>query len=386
MVTATLCVAIAVVHGGTIARNFGAVHWEDPLFFRHVQKISSPMEAFQQGSFWKGLYRPLSTNLYYYVGREWFGHRLTVYHAVNAALYLVNSLLAFWVCRSLASFGFSLAVAVLFTTRLANAEVPLYTSQIQSLLPVTFALLGLKSFTAALGRRHDVAWAGIAAACVLLALFSKESMVVLPAIYLVVAVFRLGDSARSEPGMVPRALLALALSAAALGLWVMIARQFLMIGDNRWWKYESSLLAIGGNYVAYALSFFNVLIHPVELVTPAVLLNTYPSLMHAHASAPLQLAFWTLLAVSAALLCYGAVKNSRWRPPEDLRWVAAGLLFSALALAPMMVFKDRLLMYYGYFGHFGLSIALVAAFRAPARLAARRIGVLLERFRAAPSL
>lgn len=187
-----LAAAIALAHGGSISRNFGEPQWEDEHFFGHEQThIHGVTDAFQHGSYWKGLYRPLSTNLYYHAGKELFDHDRRVYHALSAVLFLVNALLAFWVLRSLAPYWFSLAVAVLFATRFASAEVPLYTSQMQSLLPVFFALLALKAYVVGLKRQVHPGFMALAAVLTFAALLSKESMVTLaPLCVLLALVFR----------------------------------------------------------------------------------------------------------------------------------------------------------------------------------------------------
>ena len=120
LVLTVLASVVGITFSGRIVRNFGQPHWEDKLFFGHVERMDSIAETFRHGSYWKGLYRPLSTNLYYYVGHRVFAHHLPVYHALNVASFLMNALLAFWVCRSFASVPASLAVAALFGSRLAS--------------------------------------------------------------------------------------------------------------------------------------------------------------------------------------------------------------------------------------------------------------------------
>ena len=59
----------ASVHAHRFVHNFRHHHWEDWRFFRHDHEfIHTLADCFTQPGAWPGLYRPLSTNLYYFWG------------------------------------------------------------------------------------------------------------------------------------------------------------------------------------------------------------------------------------------------------------------------------------------------------------------------------
>jgi hypothetical protein len=235
----------------------------------------------------------------------------------------------------------------------------------QSLLPVFFALLGLKAYLAALKRRYQPGYAALAALCVLLGLFSKESIVVLPLIFLLFALVWVHEE-QSPRAPLRRKLAVVGLPLLSVVLWQLVGHQFLMVGNNPWWQYEYDPMEIAGNYIAYLLSFVNLLVWPVPFAGPTVgtlKLNVYPTIMAARGFFVLRVAFLLASAGCAMLIVLVGVRRNSWRPPEDVRWAAVGFAIFGLAMAPTVIFKDRLYMYYGYFGHFGLSLLVVASFR-----------------------
>lgn len=347
---------IAAVFGEAIRKNFDVEQWEDPLFFRYQRRyIASLADAFEHGSYWRGLYRPLSTNLYYFVGDALFDHDLRVYHSLAVALYFVNTLLAYWVCRSFLSFRPALAVSLLFATRAANTETLLYTTQMQTLLPATFALLALKAYLSALARDNEPKRFALAALCVLLALSSKESMVAQPVLLLVLAF------ARPPRGALPRGRVALAwLPFVSLGLWYALAHDNLRVRDNPNWTYVFRPTELAANAVAYATSFSNAVVHPVRPRLPAVMLNDCATINAARSSPALSASMLVIAALGALVLILARYGRGRWRPSNEVFRVGVGAAMFFCWLAPMLVLNDRLLMYYGYMGHFGLSFATVA--------------------------
>jgi hypothetical protein len=363
-----------VTYGVAIRENFGRPQQEDAFFFQHVSGITSTLDTFRHGSYWSGLYRPLSTNLYYRLGHLWFGDRLTVYHTLNLFFFVANAILAFLLCRTFAPYPFALAVSLLFSTRLASTEVVLYTSHMQSLLPVFFSLLALLAYVSALRRGYAPLYFCLSLVCVLLGLLSKEAVISLPLICLVFLVVR-PDTTWWRADARPANLALAFLPFAAVAPWALLAWPHLRVDQNPWWVYELRPLEIAGNYAAYALSFSNQVVAPLVLVVPCVKLNSYTAIMQARSDPRVQtLALAVLVVLCGLVPALGVLR--RWRPvPVDLRRAVVGLAIFALAMAPMVVFRNRLLMYYGYFGHFGLSIFFAAAasplLRALAKLARR---------------
>ena len=134
-----------------------------------------------------------------------------------------------------------------------------------------------------------------------------------------------------------------------------------MIQNNPYWQYQWSPPEITGNFVAYLVSYSNLAVRPVQLVEPAVFLNAYPAIMQAQQSLVLRIGFWIAIALSATAISLAQWGRGAWRPSLDLVWTALGFAIFVAALAPVVIFKDRLLMYYGYFGDFGFSVVLVGA-------------------------
>lgn len=369
LVLAAHVAAVWLAFGDAIARNFQRPQWEDGRFFHYTAtRVHSLADAFALGSYWPGLYRPLSTNVYYWLGRLAWHDDLGTYHAINVALFVVNGLLAYQVCRTLLSRGLSLLVSLLLCTRSASVEVVLYSSQMQSLLPAFFSLLALWAYLrAGDARRGRGALFAAAAAATLLALLSKEAAVTLP---FVLPVFWLARRSRGAADVRPQLLGALG-SLAAAGVWFAIAYRRISIVHNPNWHYVFKPLALAGNYVAYVVAAANVLVNPVHLVRPAVRLDNYPAIMAAHASAESRVAL--ILAVIACVVVL-ALRQGGWRRPSDrAALAAASFLGFVLILAPYVVLKDRRLMYYGYFAYFPLALAAVSSVEVAAVAIAKRV-------------
>jgi len=351
---------IALFFHQPIANNFKTSQWEDIMFFSHDQKTTFA-DAFRSGSYWRGLYRPLSTNVYYHVarmlGEDPLIDHLGICHTVSVALFAINVLLAFWVCRSFWSYSAALIVALLFASRLSNTETMLYTSQMQTLLPVTFSLLAIKAYLAALERDYHPGLLVSSTAFVFLGLLCKETVVTIPPLCLLFA-FALAPSS-SRRGAVQVALAALPL--VGLLAWYLLANNFLLIQNNPYWQYQWSPPEITGNFVGYLVSYSNLAVRPVQLAGQAVFLNAYPVIMQAQQSLVLRIGFWIAIALGATAILLAQWGRGAWRPSQDLLWTALGFAIFVAALAPVVIFKDRLLMYYGYFGNFGLSVVLVGA-------------------------
>lgn len=132
--------------------------------------------------------------------------------------------------------------------------------------------------------------------------------------------------------------------------------------DNRWWDYELGPLALAGNGVAYLLSFSNLVMWQVDVPGKITWLHHDPILAWAHGSVIAQVAFLGLVAASAVVLLL-AIRGGRRRPGPDAVLAALGLALFIAACAPVLIFEDRLLSYYGYFGNLGLAVALVAGLR-----------------------
>jgi hypothetical protein len=330
--------AMGVAHGRTVIRNLPRHHWEDWRFFRHNKAhIASLADGFTQPSVWPGLYRPLSTNIYYYVGRRLFGTRVEAYHLVNAAVFAANAVLLFLVGRRWLPGAWSLLPPLLFASRVAHDQVLCFTSEFQALSSVFLTLVATLLFLE--GRARESRRLELAAlAPFALALLCKETSVVWPAILLAHA--RLLD----RPGSWRRCLPALAVAGGWAVLFV-LARHVVGAGEPTGFAYDASP-ALLGRVSAHLLTFSNLLAYTTSLDVPL------PAVVELWSDTwVVRVGLAALLAVEARLLL--------WRPASRaLAAAALGFAWFLLGVAPFLFLEDRLFMRYGYFAHAGLALAV----------------------------
>src|SRR5271156_4802367 len=181
-----LCIAgLAAAHLSRIIENWHTTQWEDSLFFRYNDAhIYSLTDCFVKGGPWPGLYRPLSTNLYYYLGSRLLDNRVESYHVVNLVFVILNAVLLFRLAELLLGTWCAMIPAVLFASRIAMVEVVLNTCEFQGLSYTFFTIISVDLFVRSY--RSDSAWPlTLSAFAFVLALFSKESAIVLPAVLVV---------------------------------------------------------------------------------------------------------------------------------------------------------------------------------------------------------
>jgi hypothetical protein len=344
---AALLVVLAVMaaaHGRRIVQNLPRHHWEDWRFFRHSKaNIDSLADCFTRPSAWPGLYRPLSTNAYYLAGRKLFGNRVEGYHVFNAAVFAANAWLLFLVCSRLLPGAWAFVPPALFASRLAHTQVVCFTSEFQALSSAFLTLLATHLFLE--GRARERRALELAALIPFaLALLCKETAVAWPVILLAYA--RLFDRAGSWPRYLPP------LAVAAAWVPIFVAARRMVGGDEpTGFLYEFSLAVIG-RAAAHALGFSNLLSYSTQLDTPLA-----PRIETLAASPAVQAAFVLILLVELLVLV-------RRPASAALRAAAFGFAWFLLAVAPFLIFQDRLFMRYGYFGHAGLAISVAALLRA----------------------
>jgi hypothetical protein len=68
---AVVAAAVAIAQGSAYRESLHERHWEDCRFFVHNRAtVSTIKKYFTRPSVWPNLYRPLTTNCYYLIGRE----------------------------------------------------------------------------------------------------------------------------------------------------------------------------------------------------------------------------------------------------------------------------------------------------------------------------
>ena len=317
-------VALACVHGRRLLENLPHSQWEDDLFFRYTrQHIHTLVDCFRLPGPYPGLYRPLTTNLFYFVGLGAFGQNLAAYHLLCLCLAIFNAGLLYRIAFRLLRSGWALLVPVVFVSRLANVEVLTHSCEFQSLFAVFWALLCIAWF--AEGR---TAWSVVAFA---LALASKETAIVIPAILIVQGIlFDRGRKRRSYLGHL-----------VVAGLWTVA---LLALHDRATgFRYDLSPSNVLHNLAAYLLAFCNPLVWPLD-----------DWVMPARVSA---IASWRLTQVGIVALLGLCLVSLARAARARARILGFGFAWFVIATLPAAIFEGRLFMRYGYFGYAGLSIA-----------------------------
>lgn len=341
--------ASAAAHGPATARNLPRHHWEDWRFFRHARtQLDSVADCFTRPSAWPGLYRPLSTNCYYYLGRRLFGNRVRPYHLVNAAVYLANGVLLFAVARLLLPFPLALLAPALWVSRVAHRQVLLYTSEFQALSSTFLCLLALalalppRVAPPASRRwtwREPAALAAFAAA-----LLSKESSVALPAIVTAAAWLFGGARWRRE----------LPWWALAVAWAVLFALVFRGVSGYAPTGFNYDLSPrVATRHAAYALMMSNAIVLPVDDWT-------VPPRIPALAARPLVVLSLALAAAAVLALLAWTRRMGGAEAARPARAMALGLAWFVAGTAPFAIFEDRLFLRYAYFGSAGLALLLAA--------------------------
>lgn len=341
---AVVAAAVAIAQGSAFRESLHDRHWEDRRFFVHNRaNVSTIGECFTRPSVWPGLYRPLTTNCYYLLGRNLWQNRIETYHAVSLAFFAANGVLLVWLCLGWMPAPFAWLAGALFVSRLAHHQVVAHTVEFQSLASVFFSLVALKLFLA--GRRRErLALEVLALPVGVLAFLSKETSVVWPAIA------GLHGWLFDRPSSARRYLPPVAVAAA----WLLLLA--LVIGprvapEPTGFEYDLSG-AVVQRYTAFLLVFLNPLCSGL-----ARDVDMPPAVLRLASSGAAPIAFGLLVAAEAAAVW----RWRRRRPAGNARRLAAfGWGWFVLAAAPYVVLQDRLFMRYSYFPHAGLSVALAA--------------------------
>ena len=333
--------ALAVAQGPTFLEHLHRRHWEDHRFFVHNHRnISTLGECFTRPSAWPGLYRPLTTNCYYFLGRHLWKDRIEVYHAVNLACFAGNGLLLLWLCLDWMPARWAWLAGALFVSRLAHHELISDSVEFQGLASVFFALLASKLFLD--GRKSDRrAPEALALPFFVLALLCKESVVVWPAIVCLHG--WLFDRPSAARRYLPPVLTAVAWALLlALVIWPRVTP------EPTGFAYDLSAEVVE-RYTAYLLVFLNPLSWGLPYDS-----DMSPAVLSLAVSGVAQIAFGALVLGEGA-----AIWRGRRRPLAGNagRLAVFGYGWFLVASAPYVVLRDRLFMRYSYFPHAGLAVA-----------------------------
>lgn len=356
---AVLCmVGLAAAHRSRIIENWHARQGEDTLFFDYNDaNIHNLSDCFVKRGVWAGLYRPLSTNLYYYLGNRLLDNRIESYHVINLVFVILNAMLLFRLAELFLGTWCAMIPAVLFASRIAMVEVVLNTCEFQGLSYTFFTLISVDLFVRSY--RSASSWPlTLSAFAFVLALFSKESAVVVPAV-LIVYGWLFEDSIFTVRYLV-HALVAL--------LWVILFVAVLRPLSNNQatgFSYDFSVSNVVRNYDAYFLSFSNLLLTPLESYVMPINVAGLAGNVY------VRLLFGVLTLSEIAILLF-----SRFLKSQGLRVVVFGFAWFLITTLPFATFEDRLFMRYGYLGHAGLALCVGGLVESVVRLFSTRRAAL----------
>lgn len=386
----SIVIAFAAIHGNRFLKNLTQTHWEDELFFNHsVQKVNSVGDCFLAEPVWPGLYRPLTTNCYYYFGRHAFGNQIEIYHAINAVMICITGWLLYLLFRNLLWHGdllsdetvqrspifaaLAIIPGVLFVTRRTHTEVVLNTVEFQAIFYVFAGLLMLLLVTTfptgdQSRKGYTVRLVG-GAACLFIALLSKEAAISMGAIWVVFLLLL----KRKADGMA--FLLPIVVTVVWGGLFLGLFR-----GMSRYeptgFTYLPTLENILTNYAVYFFSFFNWISADGNIVMPerAIVLA---SSQWGRGIVLLLLLFSVIIVLYAVVQAILGITNHQEGRSTAKANAAANsdnsfvtllaqyslnvgfsLAFFFLATAPFVLFEDRLFARYGYLGHVGIAMMI----------------------------
>jgi len=344
MVAVLIAVVIAIFHGHRIVDGFSEPHWEDILFIRFIQeKVPDLLSAFSQGSVWPGLYRPLTTNLYYLVGGEFWQHNIKIYHLINLLMVWSNAFLLYLIaCRLQLPKIWALVASLLFASRIAHVEVVLNSVEFQALLSLFFMLFSILSFMVWRERRSNLLLLILSALLLGLAQLSKETALVTPAILFgYIWIYNQGDRKYLHDLILPVGVIAAWMVAF---IWVI---RPLGGGQETGFEYNFAPISVLTNYAAHLLTFSNVLTSPLNnyVLAPKVaeIATTYSA--------------WAVILCAIGCLLFGLfVRTDGKSVRQELRPLLFGTGYYLVAAAPFAVLGERLYMRYSYNGHVGVAI------------------------------
>jgi hypothetical protein len=372
IVLIAIAAAFAMVHGPYVKASFAKINDEDRLFFQHnATKIHSVWDCFKGGSTCPGFYRPLTTNLYFFIGRELFANRIQIYHLVNIAFFIANAYLLYLICVALLPGPWAALPPIFFVSRFGLADVATCACEFQALLSVFFTLLALRLFMTGRERR-DPLLAASSAAAFGLALFCKETAAVFPALVLLFA-WLLDEKPSWRQYIFP-------LGASAFLLIVyLFCLQALAGYQETGLHVNASFSNVLGNYSAYLLAFLNALTYKVRnpsMASNAAMNASLRWMWAAHVSLVGRAAFVILVGVSLVFAAIHRRLKGGYAAPA--RVFVFGILFFVIAMIPYVILNGRPFMRYGYLGDAGLAISSGVVLHEIA-------GMILRKVRKAPA-
>lgn len=351
--------------------GYGFVDYDDPRYIVANTEIHGGFTA--ESLRWafvghEDIWNPV-VRLTHILDLELFGLRAAGHHLQNILWHALNAALAFLLLRRLTgAFWTAALAAALFAWHPLRVESVSWISERKDVVSVAFGLLTILAYAAyarhrAAGRAGTAAyaWTLLAAAA---ALLSKPSMVVLPALMLVLDYWPLRRTALSPPAGSPFSGVAESpvrllgekipfAALAATAAWLTVHTQA-KAGD---FVLDLSLGARLANALVSLPRYLGKLFWPFDL-----------SCAYPHPG------WWPWPVIGAAVFFAAAVTCLSWRLRRSFPWIAVGWLWFVGALLPMIglvqVGFQSMADRYTYFPILGAQLALLWSARAllPARL------------------
>jgi hypothetical protein len=338
--------ALAYVHGWRIVEFWHTANWEDAVFFQYTSgQIHSLVDCIRDKGPWPGLYRPLTTNLYYYLGGLALGNRVEAYHFVNLVFLIINALLLYRLALFFLEPWWAIIAPILSISRVALVQVVLFTTEFQGLLYVFFTILSVNLFISS-RKSESTRMLTLSAISFCLALFSKEAALVLPALLILYG--RLFDD---RPTVGPYLLHPL-LAVSWLMLFFFVLRP-LYGNQPTGFAYDLSLSNLLRNYATYLFGFSNWTMSSMEYYAiPGVIplgLATFAGTWY--------IRLFSSLLILLELALFFSPKHLK---NQNLRVIAFGFGWFLITTFPFVIFENRLFMRYSYLGHVGLALCAAA--------------------------
>jgi hypothetical protein len=337
---------LAATHARRLPDTFHERYYEERAFEQHNRRfVHSPLDCFTAPSYYPGLYRPLTTSLYYYLGHLLWRDRPEAYKVVNYVFLIANGVLLFLLCRRFVALAWALVAAALFASRRAHLGVVLISVEFQTLLAVFYSLWMLYFFIRA-RREGRSSFEVLSYICFVMALLSKE-----PSVAMVVVVLAWGrlfdDKWKWEPYL------------THVGIAALWAVWFFFIyrgGGGRMLEVHYSFAPgdVAHAYLLYLLDFSNHLLAP----TLGHVVNFGMWIDRISSSASAQAALAAGVVVSVGVMVFH--EKLTFARARDIRFLVLGFVFFLATMAPYAVLGDRTLIRYSYIGHLGLAMCCAA--------------------------
>ncbi len=320
---------------------FTYFHQDDFIHFSVSQNFTQVIRAFnifQKGEF--PFYRPIPTQLYFFVGQTLFGLNPLGFHLVNFLIFAVNIFLVFRLVKLITKNKIISTLAVFFFAVNSTNFAPLYAAAyVHELFYVMFGILTVDNFL----RKKYV----FSILFFVLALMSKETAVVLPLILLLTDLFL------SKQADIKKIIVKIIPFLTILGIYLFAHYFFYGIAQG-----SSYALILGKPtlnilvwYFLWALSTPNILI---DFIGPGLRINPV-FFQVTKFQGILYFLFFPLLMFIGILIIYGVKQIQH---DKKIQLILFGVAWFVIGMIPLIIFPLHKLATEQAFSLVGLSIAI----------------------------